>query len=357
MQVPANNATEHRQTAGLWIRPLKRGGLALFAAAVLTVPLFGQAGAGKGRLTGTVVDEEGRPVEAARIVLKFIKSQIARSWTPAWREESAVFETETGEQGKWTYQGLAGGIWEIQASKDGYHPSSRQVLIRQLSANPHVTLSLEKLRGGVYSIAAGLLEKANELYALGKYDEAVTAYRSYLEQDPGTVMVMLSLGQCLEESGKPDEAFAVFQSVVDLTSADPLDREVAALALAGLGDCEFKKGHREAAVEHWKKAIETSPSNESAAANLGEVLFSLGRDDEAVSYFRKAIEIAPTRQDIRFGLVNVYLHQGKFDQARTELNRIIKLDPLSPSATRAREILGDLLTRRSPATRAPRPRS
>jgi len=322
--------------------------MTLLAAMFLSANLSGQAGTGKGRLTGTVVDEEGKPVEAARIVLKFVRSQIARSWTPAWREESAVFETATGERGKWAYQGLAGGIWEIQASKDGYHPSSRQVLVRQLSANPHVTLRLEKLKDGAYSIAAGLLEEANGLFAVGKYGEAVTAYRKYLEQDPGSVMVMLSLGQCLEESGELDEAMAVFRSVADRTAADPLDRELTALALAGLGDCEFKKGLREAAIEHWKRAIETSPTNESVAANLAEVLFSLERDDEAAVYFRKAIEIAPTRQDIRFGLVNVYLHQGKFDQARTELARIIKLDPLSPSATRARQMLGDLFTKKNP---------
>lgn len=342
MRIQVDGATDHARTAAA-----RSGVLALLAAASLSVALFGQAGGGKGRLTGAVVDEDGRPVEAARIVLKFIKSQIARSWTPAWREESAVFETMTGEGGKWTYQGLAGGIWEIQASKDGYHPSSRQVQIRQLSANPHVSLRLERIKDGAYSIAAGLLEEANGLYALGKFKEAVSAYREYLEQDPGAVMVMLSLGQCLEESGELDDAIAVFRSAADMTSGDPLDREVSALALAGLGDCEFKKGHREAAVEHWKRAIETSPTSESVAANLGEVLFSLGRDDEAAVYFSKAIEIAPTRQDIRLELVNVYLHQEKFGQARTELDRIIKLDPLSPTAARARQILDEISIKRS----------
>ncbi|MCX6574560.1 MAG: tetratricopeptide repeat protein [Candidatus Aminicenantes bacterium] len=303
---------------------------------------------GKGRLAGKVIDDEGKPVVSARIVLKFIKSPLFNGLIPSWRDESAVFETATDKKGEWMYQGLAGGIWEVRALKDGYHSSSRQVEIRQLSANPHVELTLQRLKGGAYSIAAGLLEKANELYAIGNLDEAVGAYREYLEQDPEAVMVMLSLGQCLEQTGQLYEAIREFQSIVDLTSANPRDREIEARALAGIGDCAFKKGDRETAIGAWKAAVEKSPTSENVAANLAEVLFSAGEDDEAVSYFRKALEIAPARQDIRLGLVNVLLHRGEMEKARGELNTIIKLGPRTPSADQARKILVEISDKKKP---------
>jgi tetratricopeptide (TPR) repeat protein len=320
----------------------------LTAIALTATALFGQAGLGQGRLAGKVIDDEGKPVGSARIILKFIKSPLNNGLIHAWRDESAVFETATDKKGEWMYQGLAGGIWEVRALRDGYHSSSRQVEIRQLSPNPHVELTLERLKGGAYSIAAGLLEKANELYALGNFDEAVGAYREYLEKDPGAVMVMLSLGQCLEQTGALDEAIQEFRSIVDLTSANPLDREITARALAGLGDCAFKKGDRETAISAWKAAVEKSPSSENVAANLAEVLFSAGRDDEAVSCFQKAIEIAPTRQDIRLGLVNVLLHRGEMDKARGELNKIIELGPKTPSAAQARKILVEISDKKKP---------
>lgn len=321
-----------------------------WAGIVMTATvLFGQSGVGKGRLTGHVIDEEGQPVGSARIVLEFIKSQVGSSFAPSWRDESAVFETATDHKGEWTYQGLAGGIWEIRALKDGYRSSSRQVQIRQLSANPQVELTLERLKDGAYRIAAGLLEKANELCALGKFAEAVGTYRKYLEQDPGAVMVMLTLGQCLEQTGQLDEAIWEFRSIVDLTSANPLDRQITARALAGLGDCAFKKGDRETAISAWQAAVEKSPTSENVAANLADVLFSAGRDDEAVSYFSKAIEIAPARQDIRLGLVNVLLHRGEMEKARGELNTIIKLGPRTPSADQARKILVEISDKKKPS--------
>jgi len=311
-------------------------------AAFLAVSAFGQAGIGKGRLTGAVVDQDGKPVASVKIVLKFIKSPAGSVHNPEWRPESAVFETSSDKSGNWTYLGLAGGIWEVQASKDGYHSSSRQVQVQQLSSNPHVKLRLDSLTGGAYSVASGLLEKANEQVALGKYEEAVLLYRQYLETDPGSVMVMLSIGDALQEAGRLDEAAKEYQALADLTSANPGDKEITARALTGLGECAFRKGDGEGAAKHWKLAIETSPSSEVVAANLAQLLFSLGKGDEAAVYYLKALEIAPARTDLRLKLAYVYLHLNDFDKARAELAKIIETLPGSALAAQARKLLDEL---------------
>jgi tetratricopeptide (TPR) repeat protein len=313
---------------------------------VWAASLSGQAGTGKGRLTGTVVDEAGQPIAAARIILRFLKSPTGRGFPPAWRNESAVFETVTDRKGEWAYRGLAGGIWEISASKAGYRASSRQVEVRQLSGNPHVKLRIEAIREGAYGVAADLLEKANELFAVGRFDEAAGYYRRYLDQDAGAVMVWLSLGECLEQAAKLDEAVRIFQSLVDMTSSNPLDKEITARALAGMADSLYKRGDRQIAIEYWKQAIERSPTSETVAANLANVLFSLGRDDEAISYYQKAVEIDPGRQDTRLGLAYVYLHRDEFDKARAELAKIIALQPASATAAEARKLLDEIAGKR-----------
>lgn len=305
--------------------------------------MSGQAGMGKGRLTGQVIDEAGQPVAAARIILRFVKSPVGPGFPPAWRDESAVFETASDRKGQWSYQGLAGGIWEIQASKGGYQASRLQVQVRQLSDNLPVKLKIDRIKEGAYAVAADLLERANELFALARFDEAAGYYRRYLDQDPGAVMVMLSLGQCLEQAAKLDDAAQTFRSLVEMTSSNPLDKEITARALAGLGDCLFKKGDPKTAIGYWKQSVDVSPTNGSVAANLAEVLFSIGQDGEAVVYYLKAVEIEPARPDIRLGLVYVYLHQGEFEKARAELTRIIELGPPgSTTAAEARKLLDEL---------------
>jgi len=323
-------------------RPATHRWLGLLSAAFLAVSAFGQAGVGKGRLTGTVIDQEGKPVASVRIVLRFIKSPAGSVHNPEWKPESAVFEISTDKSGNWTYLGLAGGIWEVQASKDGHHPSSRQVLVRQLSTNPHVKLRLDSLTGGAYSVAAGLLEKANELAALGKYEEAVPLYRQYIELDPESVMVILNIGDALQEAGRLDEAAKEYRALADLTSANPGDKEITSRALAGLGECAFKKGDGEGAAKHWKLAVETSPSSDVVAANLAQLLFSLGRSDEAAVYYLKALEIAPARTDLRLKLVYVYLHLNDFDKARAELAGVIEAAPGTQLAAQAKKLLEEI---------------
>jgi hypothetical protein len=157
----------------------------IFAAALA----LGQAGHGKGRLSGIVVDENGKPVASARIVLRLgeLGAKAASGWHASRFRESAVFETVTDKKGVWAYNGLTNGIWEVRASTEGYDWASRQVQVSQLSSNPVVELRLDKLKieTGSFSIAPDLLEQAYALYCQNKFAEALVFYRQYLEKDPG----------------------------------------------------------------------------------------------------------------------------------------------------------------------------
>ena len=129
-----------------------------------------------------------------------------------------------------------------------------------------------------------------------------------------------------------------------------MDREIAARALAGVGDCCFKKGDRENAIDYWELAVEKSPTSEIVAAGLAEVLFSVGKDREAEAYYLKAIHIAPTSPDIRLKLAFLYLHLDEFDKARVELYKIIRLQPGSEAAAQARKYLNEIADRRKAGT-------
>jgi TolA-binding protein len=314
---------------------------AVLIGALVAASSLGQTG--RGRLSGTVIDDDGKPIASARIILHLVKVQVGSfGGTLESMPGSAVFETATNKKGYWALDGLAAGSWEVRASKDGYASASREVRVSQLSSNPSVRLHLETIKGGSYSIAEDILDHANALFSQNKFGEAVAFYKQYLEKDPEAVMVMLAVGDCLRELGNFEGAVLQFQALVDKTSADPLSKEITARALTGIGESYFKMGDRQAAVKYWKMAIETSPSSEVVAANLGEVLFSEGKPDEAIRYYEIAVKIAPKRADFRYKLGLIYLNNGDYEKARACFSRVIEIQPGSELAREARKILREL---------------
>jgi len=321
--------------------------LVLFVSAAYAL---GQAGYGKGRLSGIIVDEDAKPVAAARIVLRLVETGVKSGFQRRASSipESIVFETVTDEKGIWVYNGLTTGIWEVRASKTGYDSASRKVQVYQLTDNPFVRLRIDriKMETGSFSFAPDLLEHADGLYYRNKFAEALPFYRQYLEQDPESIMVMLAVGDCLREMGNTEEAVKAFQAVVDKTATDPGDKELLALALTGLGEVYFKQGDRGNAVKYWKLAAEKSDLSEIPAANVGEIFFSEGKAEETVKYYLIATKIAPEQADLHYKLGLIYLNLDDYSNARARFSKVIDLQPRSELALQARKILEDLAKRK-----------
>ena len=335
-----------------------RNALKVFRSILLLIfvgaSALAQAGHGKGRLSGIVLDENGKPVASARIVLRLdLGGKAGFGRRPSGILESVVFETVTDKKGVWAYNGLAGGIWEVRASKEGYDWATRQVQVSQLSGSPIVKLRLDKLKAGSFSIAPDLLEQAYALYCQNKFAEALAFYRQYLEKDPGAVMVMLAVGDCLREMGKTEEAIKAFQAVVDLTTTDLGDKEILAQGLTSLGEVYFKKGDRENAARCWRLAVEKSDLSEIPAANLGEILFADGKPDEAIKAYLIAIKIAPDQAALQYKLGLIYLNLGDFGKALFRLSKVIDLQPRSELAKQARKMIEDLAKRKSISSLSP----
>lgn len=105
-------------------------------------------------------------------------------------------------------------------------------------------------------------------------EEAIAAYRSALEIDPGLADAHLNLGRLLH------------------------DREETAEA------------------EHcYRRALELRPEDATAAYNLGVALQDLGRFQEAVSTYLTTLEIDPSLADAHFNLAGIYEDLGEPEAA------------------------------------------
>ena len=97
---------------------------------------FSQAQLGKGRISGTVVDENGKPLEGALIVVQSLKSE-------------AKLQSYSDKKGHFAVLGMGTGQWRVTASKEGYISSYLDMPIRQLRKNPALSFTLKKMNSSL----------------------------------------------------------------------------------------------------------------------------------------------------------------------------------------------------------------
>lgn len=120
---------------------------AVIAAVLFAVGLSlpAQAGLGRGRLSGTVHDEQGNPVVGAVVWLEFAKS-------------GKRLEGETDGQGGWVFNGIGSGKARITVLADGYQGVVLNALVSQLQVNRAVKVVLKPR--AAKPLLAALLENA-----------------------------------------------------------------------------------------------------------------------------------------------------------------------------------------------------
>ena len=302
--------------------------LALIACAAA---VGGQGGRGKGRVAGSVVDDAGRPVPGAKIVLRYLD------------KDKGTFETTADKDGRWSYAGLATGLWNVTASADSYGSANRDVTIRQLSENPRVPLVLEKLKSGVSGEdKSALLERANELFYARSYDEALALYRRYLEMEPGDDLAALSVAYCHQEKGDLERAVAAFREIAERAARDPQGGYVTAKALTGLAECAMKRKAVPEALDFYKRAFALAPEDEILAYNIGEIQFNAGDAGAALPYYLEACRIAPAWSDSVYKLGLAYANIREFEKARTAFAKFLTLEPRTPRAAEVKTLAREL---------------
>lgn len=291
-----------------------------------------QAGRGRGRLSGTVVDENQNGIPSAKIICEFIENVEFKR------------ETESDKKGEWAILGLGTGLWRVTASKDGYRPSFTEVYVRQLENNPKVNLSLQRVDTEASLIkdeeSLNLLERANLLFKEQKYDEALSLMQQFQEQNPDAYQAYASIADCYREKGDFNLAIENYEIAMEQAKADEkLGKEMTARALAGIGECYLKMQDFEKAQSYFEQSIEAYPENEILAYNVGEIYFSNQKIDEAIHYFTISTQIKSDWPPPYLKLGYVYLNKGDYGNAVTKFKKFLELDPNSPEAPTVQNIL------------------
>jgi tetratricopeptide (TPR) repeat protein len=294
-----------------------------------------QEGLGRGRLTGSVVDDTGSPIDGA--------SLLAESLTIA----NAKIEGTSDAKGRFALAGFGTGQWRVTAQKKGYKSESAEINVRQLVPNPPLTLTLKKETGVTAFLkddeASKLFDTGSRLFEEAKYDEAITIYGEILAKFPEIYAIRIDIGLAYLKKEDPDKAAVEFQGVLDkiIQVHGSLNRDLkaAARALSGLGEVALKRGELESVQKYFAQALELSPGDEIAAYNVAEIYFSNGKTDEAIKYFEMAAAIKKDWPKPYFRLGIVYLNKGDFAKALEQLNAFLRIAPEDPEAPQVRAMI------------------
>lgn len=301
---------------------------------VLCVSVAAQEEIGRGRITGTVTDEAGAPLEGALVVAQSTRSE-------------TKLEGRSDDKGRFAIAGLGTGSWRVTASIDGYQGSSVEMSVRQLSQNPPISFTLKKLSGmaafAADKEALALFDRGNTLLSQGNYDEALQMFEDFAAKHPEIYQVHLNIGTCYLKKEELEKAESEFKLVLDKvmeTHGDlKTDADASLRASTGLGEVFLRRGDFEAAQKYLAQAVDISPQDEAAAYNVGELLFSNQKIDEAIRYLELATQIKKDWPKPYMKLGYVYLNKGDFAKALENFNTFLTLDPGNPEAAQVKSII------------------
>jgi len=312
-------------------RPTTRLWVFFFALSVLTLGLFGQAGRGKGFLSGTVVDETNKIMVGIEVTVEF----------PGALKDSI----KTNAKGEWSFIGLGTGSARIIASADGYIPAVANVTVRQLERNPPITLQLkidlEKKARLDDESSLAILDKGNQLYSAKQYDEALAIYNEFITQNPKVYQIYFNIGDCYRDKGDIEAAIKTYDLGRE-KAAENNDVPVQAKALAAIGEIHLRQNHMPKAQEYFRKSLELNPKDEVLAYNVAEIFFGNNNTDGAIEYYKLAVQIKPAWSAPYIKLGYAYLNKDDFESAIKNFEEFLRIDPENSQAPVVQNILNSL---------------
>lgn len=295
--------------------------------------LAGQEGLGKGRITGTVLDEQGNPIDGVAIVLENVYN--------------TKLDGSSDGKGHFAVSGMGTGVWTLTATKDGYAPFSQQINVRQLRRNPPLEVVMTKLTSDAAFLSndetMDMFKQADELIEEEKYAEALEIYLVILEKHPDIYQTHLNIGHCYLKQGELDKAEEEFSLVLKKAKEKhgdlEKDKTTALRALSSLGTLYLQREDFQKAQEYFTQSLELSHEDPTAAYNVGEILFSNQKLDEALQYFELASQIDKSWPAPYLKLGYVYLNKAEYNKSIENFNQFIQLDPDNPEVPDVKKMI------------------
>ncbi len=181
------------------------------------------------------------------------------------------------------------------------------------------------LRAGILSLppctipeAQKAEKEAQETGQRGDMQGAIALINHAVELDPKCTRDWLMLGSSQIFYRNPEAALESFRKAAQ---SDPTQ----VLPLRAIGYTLFDLKKYDEAADTWKELIKIAPDDTEAKSNLGAVLTRLKRYPEAVAAYESAVKLTPDDALLQLALGSAYLHAGDETKALTAYKRTLEL--------------------------------
>ena len=308
----------------------------LTVAGLLLLPMSIALAQTGGTVRGLVVDELGRPISDATVVVNSFGT-------------AETSETLTTSDGQYTYGGVADGLYTITASKNELGGEVFRIRVRD---GHTVSVNFELAPGqrvAAYLAEAGEREALSRTFAdgieasrSGDYDVAIEAFRRGAELSPTCLECHYNLAIAYTELERFAEAEVEFQSVLRL-------REDYAAAYYGLSSIYNRQGREAEAAEARSEAnrlalerVAVGRAQAEDAVARGVTFFNAGNVADAVGRFEAAVELDATLAVAHYWLGRSLEELGRDGPARASLQRYLQLASDGEFTAEVRQRLEDL---------------
>lgn len=152
---------------------------------------------------------------------------------------------------------------------------------------------------------------------LGHPGQAVTHYKTAVDQEPDNAQFLGHLGIALQQAGHTDEAFEI------LTRAMKSNAEIPSV-LHGLGIIFMGRADYAQARNYLDKARQMTPGDGNIRTNLATVLAHLNEHELALKHAEKGLKLNPANRNAHYAVGRVLTELGRGEEAIRHFEKTIR---------------------------------
>jgi len=290
---------------------------------------------GQGVISGKVIGRDGMPLAGAVIHIDRMNSQNALQRIVAQR-----FDTKTGKNGGFSYNGLPPGSYNVTLDENG-----KALMVKGDTPGDTITVADGREASGINfdmtkapapaatAAAAGPPPSKADLAKEREEMEKIAANKATRDKAFKAGTEAYKAGAAANAAKKPEEATMQFEEAAKqfriVVGADPKQD----VAWANLGNTLKELKQWDEAASSYQKAIQLKPAEAAYSNNLGLVLGGGGKLEEAKQKFEEAATKDPTKAgEYLFNAGAMYFNAGDFPKANSAFARTLEADPNNKSA-------------------------
>jgi tetratricopeptide (TPR) repeat protein len=292
--------------AALWI----------FALACFVVP---KAAAQDGKITGTVIDFDGKPWANLPVNIK--------------SDQGATQTVNTDADGKFVFNNLRTGKYTVSVHPSQVKdPFTTVTEVHSGNETPPVNWNfkeiLEKQNPGAAAQMKKQEEQKNKYAAMKQhFDQGV----ALLDQERTAKADLSKATADQRDAAKAKVTDLSNQAVAEFQQAQKAAPEKdpnVHLFWARMGEAYDLAGRNDEAINAYQQAIAAKPDNAGYYNNLGNVLARAGKIDDAKAAYTKSAELDPPNAGLAWRNFGISLYQaGKMADAIEPLQKATQIDP------------------------------